>query len=201
VSSITTEIRRFDLRVEPRLAGIVLPVAVALVALALAGRGVFASNSSAHAASAFEVSIAKLPERQLLAGINRVRLAHGLGALAPAESLVRAADARARSMAHAGYFGHVSPDGTPFWRDILRYYPAQGFSRWTVGENLLWSVPDIAGGEVVGEWLASPEHRAILLERGWTQIGAEAIRAQNAPGLFRRRDVTIVVAEFGTRVR
>ena len=48
-------------------------------------------------------------------------------------------------------------------------------------------------------WLASPEHRRILLTRSWRQIGLAAIRADNAPGVYGGQSVVILAAEFGIR--
>jgi uncharacterized protein YkwD len=160
-----------------------------------------ASASRTGRSAARATTIAELPERQLLIGINRLRVSHGLRELTVSDSLARGAQDRARSMALQGYFGHVSPDGTPFWRDLLRFYPEGGFKRWSVGENLLWSVAAVGADDVVQKWLASPEHASVLLGHTWAQIGTETIRATNAPGLFSHQDVTIVVAEFGTRIR
>jgi uncharacterized protein YkwD len=175
-----------------------LSIAVLLM-LAITLNGSRSASAGARAASA--ARIAELPRARLLAGINSLRRSRGLSALTLSEPLARGAQARAYSMAQKGYFAHVAPDGTPFWREILRYYKLHGFARWKVGENILWSVATVTSDEIVGDWLASPEHAEILLNPGWTQIGTETIRASSAPGFYGNRDVTIVVAEFGTRIR
>jgi uncharacterized protein YkwD len=175
--------------------------ATAAVVLATVPNASGSASAGGRRVAAVATKIVELPGRELLTGINGVRQSRGLRALTPSEQLARGARERAHSMAQEGYFGHVSPRGTPFWRDLLRYYGAAGFSRWSVGENLLWSVADVGAGAVVQEWLASPEHATVLLNRKWTQIGIDSIRARNAPGpLFSHRDVTIVVAEFGARI-
>ena len=48
-------------------------------------------------------------------------------------------------------------------------------------------------------WMNSPGHRAIILDRGWTQIGLSAVHVTNAGGTYGGRDVTILTADFGTR--
>src|SRR5437762_48035 len=93
-----------------------------------ASRSAYAGPRAAGAAT-----IAELPRGQLLTGINNLRRSRGLPALTLSEPLARGAHARAYSMAQKGYFSHVTPDGTPFWREILRYYQLHGFARWSVG--------------------------------------------------------------------
>jgi uncharacterized protein YkwD len=48
-------------------------------------------------------------------------------------------------------------------------------------------------------WLASPEHRRILLIKTWRQVGLGVIRADGAGGFYEGKDVVILAAEFGTR--
>ena len=82
-----------------------------------------------------------------------------------------------------------------FWR----WYPSSGQSYWTVGENLLWSSPDITPSGAVTMWMKSPEHRANLLSRSWREIGLSAIHFESAPGEFEDGPVTLVTADFGAR--
>jgi uncharacterized protein YkwD len=194
---------RLGVRADARLPGRqeLLLLVVAAIAASLALAIVLNANDNAVArAAARATKVVELPQGELLTGINSVRRSHGLPVLAPSNALTSGARDRALSMAREGYFGHISPQGTPFWRDLQQFYPSAGFSRWSVGENLLWSVSTVAPDTVVRSWLASPEHSAVLLSRKWTQVGVETIRALRAPGQpFGNRDVTIVVAEFGVR--
>ena len=196
---------RVGVRADARLPGRqeLLLLVVAAIAASLALAIVLSANDNAVAgsrAAARATKVVELPQHELLAGINSVRRNRGLRVLAPSNALTSGARDRALSMAREGYFGHTTPQGTPFWRDLQQFYPSAGFTRWSVGENLLWSVSTVGAGTVVRSWLASPEHSAVLLSRKWTQIGVETIRAQDAPGQpFGNRDVTIVVAEFGVR--
>jgi uncharacterized protein YkwD len=196
---------RLGVRADARFPGRqeLLLFAVAALAASLALAIVLSANDGGTAgarAAARATKVVELPQRRLLAGINSVRRSRGLRDLVPSNGLTSGARERALSMAREGYFGHTSPQGTPFWRDLQQFYPSDGFSRWSVGENLLWSVSAIAPDGVVRSWLASPEHATVLLSRKWTQVGVETIRALDAPGApFGNRDVTIVVAEFGVR--
>jgi uncharacterized protein YkwD len=194
---------RLGVRADARLQGReeLLLLVVAAIAATLALAIVLNANDEANAgARAAAAKVVELPQHELLAGINAARRSRGLRVLTTSNGLTSGARDRALSMAREGYFGHTSPQGTPFWRDLQQFYPSAGFSRWSVGENLLWSVSTVAPGIVVRSWLASPEHAMVLLSRKWTQVGVETVRALRAPGRpFGDRDVTIVVAEFGVR--
>jgi uncharacterized protein YkwD len=48
-------------------------------------------------------------------------------------------------------------------------------------------------------WLASPEHRANLMNPRWREIGVAAVHEAVAPGAFKGLDVTIVTTDFGVR--
>jgi uncharacterized protein YkwD len=102
-------------------------------------------------------------------------------------------------MGARGYFSHTSADGTPFARRLARFY-ARTARHFLVGESLYWRSPTAPPADVVARWLASPHHRAILLDPAWREIGLEAVRVPNGPGIFRGRAVTIVVADFGVRL-
>lgn len=171
------------------------PVALAVLsALALAGPAAPSSGESQSILTA-----ADPVERPTIARINEVRRQQGLKPLRVSFRLARAAEAHALSMAEEGFFSHESPDGTAFWRRIARWYGSEGFSHWTVGENLLWASPDVSPDEAVQMWLDSPGHRRVLLSSAWTQIGLSAVHVTNAPGVFGGMDVTIVAADFGAR--
>ena len=102
-------------------------------------------------------------------------------------------------MAARGYFSHDSANGSSFDKRISRYYPIGGSRYWSVGENLLWSSPDVDGAGAIQMWVNSPEHRKILLSSRWREIGLSAIHVTVAPGAFNGLEVTIVTADFGVR--
>ena len=114
-------------------------------------------------------------------------------------SLVAAADEHSAAMARNGFFSHDSFDGSAFWRRILRHYPRGTYKRWGVGENLLWSSPDVDAPRAVEMWMNSPPHRANLLRETWREVGLSAVHVDDAPGIFSGLDVTIVTADFGFR--
>jgi uncharacterized protein YkwD len=138
-------------------------------------------------------------ERLVVAQINVVRRAHRLPRLVVSSQLANAGREHARQLAIAGYFSHNWSDGTPFGAWIRRFYPVGAARRWSAGENLAWATPEVTAQQAVEMWLASPEHRRIMLTRSWRQIGLGAIRADNAGGIYGGQSVVILAAEFGVR--
>jgi len=135
----------------------------------------------------------------LVAQINALRLAHGLVPLRVSPSLRAAANVHSTQMARLGYFSHDSANGGSFSSRIATFYPARGYRSWTVGENLLWASPDVGALRALKMWLASPPHRANLLNPRWREIGLVAVHARSAPGVYGNAPTTIVTADFGTR--
>jgi uncharacterized protein YkwD len=138
-------------------------------------------------------------EAAVLANVNQIRAKRGLRALKLSNRLSAAADQQSESMGAKGFFSHNSADGSAFWKRIRRYYTDRNYRYWSVGENLLWSSPDVDAGQALDVWMKSPEHRANLLSNKWREIGLSAIHVEAAPGAFEGLDVTIVTADFGAR--
>jgi uncharacterized protein YkwD len=139
-------------------------------------------------------------ERSVVAEINRVRQARGLGMLRISPELGRAGDAHGRALAYAGEFTHDWPaDDATFGRWILRFYPARSYRAWSAGENLFWTSGPFTAREAVAAWLASPPHRKVMLTPSWREIGLGVVRAQDAAGVFGGYTVFIAAAEFGLR--
>ena len=138
-------------------------------------------------------------ESQLLGQINAMRARHGLRRLRLSPGLTAAASQHSASMAQKGYFAHESADGSSFFKRIASYYTYRGYSRWSAGENILYSTPDIESGAALRLWMNSPEHRANLLSRSWREIGLGAFHSSDAPGVYNGDAVTVVTADFGVR--
>jgi uncharacterized protein YkwD len=167
---------------------------VALVAVLAAPLAVAASPSPAGRA----VQRSAL-ERGILAQINVARTAQGLVPLRVSAPLTAAAREHSRSMALGGYFSHDSADGSSFSQRVRRYYADPRFGSWSVGENLLWSSPDIDAARAIEMWMHSARHRQNLLSAGWREVGISAVHVAAAPGVFQGRPVTIVTTDFGVR--
>jgi uncharacterized protein YkwD len=138
-------------------------------------------------------------ERGVLAELNAIRRSHGLRPLRYSAELSAAAAAHSQTMGTRGFFAHESADGSEFWKRVQRFYGKGGFRSWTVGENLLWSSPDVDPSRALEMWMDSPGHRKNILAADWREIGIAAVHFQNAPGVYGDREVTIVATEFGSR--
>ena len=139
-----------------------------------------------------------LTSGNLLRDINTLRASHGLRPLRLNAELAAAASQHSREMAADGYFAHDSFNGQSFWQRIENWY-RPGQRSFSVGENLLWSSPDVTARGAIRMWMASPEHRAILLHATWREVGFSAVHVASAPGAFGGLEVTIVTADFGVR--
>jgi uncharacterized protein YkwD len=136
---------------------------------------------------------------QLLGQINLTRARRGLRPLRLSAGLTAAANQHSGSMAAKGYFSHDSANGGSFFKRIASFYSYRGYSKWSAGENILWSTPDIGPAGALRLWMNSPEHRANLLNHSWREVGLGAVHAANAPGVYGGDEVTIVTADFGVR--
>jgi uncharacterized protein YkwD len=138
-------------------------------------------------------------EQGVLADLNGLRKEHGLAPLRVSASLSAAARQHSSEMGARGYFSHSSANGASFDKRISRYYPMGRSRYWSVGENLLWSSPDVDAGGALEMWWNSPEHRKNMLTARWREIGISAVHVAAAPGTYGGREVTIVTTDFGVR--
>ena len=138
-------------------------------------------------------------ETGVLQQLNAIRVQHHLVPLTLSSHLTVASKQHTIEMGADGYFEHSSHDGTEFWKRIVRWYPQSGFHTWSVGENLLWSSPDVDPGRALDLWMHSPEHRANILSPRWREIGVSAVHFASAPGTYGGSAVTIITTDFGAR--
>jgi uncharacterized protein YkwD len=147
------------------------------------------------------VRVATVPtlEDQVLTAINDLRASNGLSQLRLNAALSLAALGHSQSMARRGFFSHDGYNGAPFWTRIKPRYRPQRGNFWGIGENMVWSSPDLSADEAIQMWLDSPPHRKNLLTPSWREVGLGAVHALGAPGVYEGLDVTILTADFGVR--
>jgi uncharacterized protein YkwD len=167
---------------------------VGIVAAAIA----IAPASATPSGSRTRVQLTAL-ESGVLQELNQIRVAHHLVPLKLSATLTAAADQHTQEMVAKGYFAHESANGSSFWKRVQRYYPSTRYGYWSVGENLLWSSPDVDPHRALDLWMSSPEHRANILTARWREIGVAAVHAQAVPGAFEGLDVTVITTDFGVR--
>jgi uncharacterized protein YkwD len=172
---------------------------VGFFALVASVCGLWFVASPAGATADRPMTATRTLEQGVLASINALRGQHGLAPLRLSSRLSAAARAHSADMAARGYFSHTSANGSTFSRRIARFYPMGKSRYWSVGENLLWSSPDVSAERALDMWLNSPEHKKNMLTARWREIGLSAVHVTAAPGTFAGREVTIVTTDFGVR--
>jgi len=155
--------------------------------------------SSALAAPARPAAALTPLETGVLVQLNQLRAQHGLAPLRLSTKLTAAARSHSQQMASDGYFAHESADGSAFWKRVKQFYASSPWQYWSVGENLLWSSPDVSPSQAIKLWLDSPEHRKNRLTARWREIGVSAVHVSGAHGVYGGQDVTIVTTDFGVR--
>lgn len=173
--------------------------AARLIVLAAAVLALWVAAAPAGATADRPAAATRSLEQGVLANINALRRQHGLAPLRLSSALSAAARQHSSEMASRGYFSHNSANGSSFDRRIARFYPMSGRRYWSVGENLLWSSPDVDANGALEMWLNSPEHRKNMLTARWREIGLAAVHVTSAPGTYGSREVTIVTSDFGVR--
>jgi uncharacterized protein YkwD len=169
-------------------------IAVALVALL----GALAAPAAHPSKVANRVALSSL-ESGILVDLNKIRAQHSLQPVKISARLTASAAQHSKEMGADGYFEHSSHDGTAFWKRIDRWYGQNGYRYWSVGENLLWSSPDVDPARAMQLWMNSPEHRANILTARWREIGISAAHFAAAPGTYKGLEVTIITTDFGVR--
>jgi uncharacterized protein YkwD len=169
--------------------------------LLLVAAAIVAGTADARPRAARSPGISSVPvlQEQVLTAINDLRRSKGLAQLTLNPALSVAALGHSRSMAEHGYFTHEGWNGAPFWARIKPKYRPLAGGTWGVGENLVWSSPDLSAEQAIRMWLDSPPHRKNLLAPAWREVGFGAVRALAAPGVYKGLDVTILTADFGVR--
>jgi uncharacterized protein YkwD len=155
--------------------------------------------SSADAAGRRASSTLSTLNLGVLAQLNQIRVAHGLVPLRLNKSLSAASRQHSHEMVTDGYFAHHSFDGTAFWRRLETFYPQPSTGSWSVGENLLWTSGSLDPKQALAMWMASPPHRANILNPNWREIGIASASRADAPGTYDDLNVTVVTTDFGVR--
>jgi uncharacterized protein YkwD len=105
--------------------------------------------------------------------VNDERASFGEPALLEDPKLASVASGHSRDMDARDYFSHVSPSG----ETLLMRVQASGFIPnanvgYTIGENIAWGTLWLATpSAIVKAWMASPGHRANILDAGFRYTG------------------------------
>ncbi len=116
---------------------------------------------------------------------NTERSAETLAHYRENKMLAAAAEEKAKDMATRGYFAHATPEGEKTWNLIRE----RGYVFSRVGENLAVKFSDPS--RVVSMWMASPGHRANILNERFVDVGVGI-----AEGVYQGATTTFVVALY-----
>ena len=104
--------------------------------------------------------------------VNRERSVQGEGPLATNTDLQEAAQAPLRKHGLGAYFEHAGPGGSFLERIMDSGYLPGPNALYSVGENIAYgSLQDATPGAIVAAWMASPGHRANILNSSFREIG------------------------------
>ncbi len=124
---------------------------------------------------------------QVISLTNSERARLGLSPVVYSPVLSSAAEAKGTDMFAEQYWAHTSPKGKEPWAFISE----AGYSYRVAGENL---ARDFAvSNQVVAAWMASPTHRANIVNQSYTEIGVAVV-----DGELEGVETTLVVQMFGT---
>lgn len=125
----------------------------------------------------------------LLQNTNQERVGSGLKSLTLNAKLNQAAQAKANDMAARNYWSHNTPEGNPPWVFISN----AGYTYQSAGENLAYGFD--SSSEAVAGWMASPGHKANIMNTGYKDVG---FGIANASDYQNGGEQTIVVAMYGS---
>ncbi len=131
--------------------------------------------------------------------VDRIRFAYGLRPLRANGALGRVADSQVSSMVSYDYFADVRPTGqTPMSLVGGTHYRAHA-SNIAVGQNIAWGTgSDATPAHIVAEWMASPPHRAIILNSEYRDAGT-AVTAVLPRVLRSGKPGAVYALELGVR--
>jgi uncharacterized protein YkwD len=114
---------------------------------------------------------AKRHARAVRCEVNLQRASHGLSALRHDQDLALAARRYSSAMVRQGFFDHISPSGSTL-AQRLRRAGFRASAHRSVGETIGWgSGAEASPAAIVAAWMASPSHRAIILDGGFIEVG------------------------------
>lgn len=118
---------------------------------------------------------------------NQKRVESGLTPLKINYSLESSAITKANDMLANNYWAHNSPQGKTPWTFIR----GAGYKYIFAGENLAEGYSSTEA--VIAAWMASPSHRANILNRNYKEVGVAIIS-----GNLKGKSTTLVVEHFGS---
>ena len=150
-------------------------LALAMVSVAALGASVAPAHAAGSCAAADDIptaSTARQAMRATICLVNAARRSEGRRPVRSARGLRLAAEAHSRDMVGRVYFEHVGLDGRSLAERVRAAGYGRGFEVLAVGEAIGVGIETMASPRaMVDAWLASPDHRHILLHRRFREVG------------------------------
>jgi hypothetical protein len=108
----------------------------------------------------------------LLCAIDAERAARDLPLVHESAQLTRAAQGHSDDMVARRFFQHVTPGGSTLGDRVKATGYIEGRRDWELGEAIAWAQQPLdTPDSLMRAWLASPGHRAIILDRRFRDVG------------------------------
>lgn len=153
--------------------------------------------------TAVQVSATNLAgvRQAVLCLINRERARAGLEPLQPNGRLTAAAQRYAQRMVAEGFFSDTSPSGeTLLARAAAAGWRPPAGDGYYLGENIAWGTGgDSTAEAIVAAWMASPPHRANILNPRYRQTGVGVVpgvaadRGEGQPGATYAQEFAAII--------
>jgi len=130
---------------------------------------------------------AEVNKASIISLTNQKRAENGLAPLTINYSLESSASTKANDMLANNYWSHNSPSGKTPWTFIRN----AGYKYLFAGENLAEGYS--SGEAIIAAWMASPSHRANILNRNYKEVGVAIIS-----GNLKGKSTILVVEHFGS---
>lgn len=130
--------------------------------------------------------LASSSSSEILALVNKERIASGNAELVWNEKLARAAEMKAEDMFQNNYWAHYSPSGTSPWD----FFTKAKYEYKHAGENLARGFPN--SEDAVTAWMNSASHKANIVSKKYKDTGIAI-----AKGKINGVETEIVVQLFG----
>jgi uncharacterized protein YkwD len=134
--------------------------------------------------------------------VNVERTSRGESALKPDGELQRAAQSHSASMAADDYFEHDGRGGdTPLSRLRATGYIFSSHIGYAIGENIGWGTLWLASPKaIVASWMASPGHRANILDKTFRDSGI-GVSPHPIASLARGQAGAVYTQDFGRIIK
>ncbi len=148
-----------------------------------AGTAAAADSSCARAASLSGTAPVREAVDAVVCLVNRERAKRRKAPVRVSRLLARAAKGHSSDMVRRRYFSHVSANGRTMRQRIARTGYMRKRRSCRTGETIAWGTSDLGSpASLVESFMNSPQHKRILLDRRFRDIGVGLVRGVPVDG-------------------